>query len=585
MWYHVKFKAGGAMLGDQGEGNTMKTVNAVTEFCTSASSAATQFALIGTQDNFYLKCRTGRYVNFADGAYKTSATEKAMLKLIAHGKDAAYWEFQRAGGQCMNQHTGGGVDKELREWSANDDNNAAQFISEFPRSIPDIFSYENDPVYYFVQFNAGGGVLSDLGSGNKAKTAGISKSDDSQQWMFVGGPSDFYMKSKKGNYLSFENEAYTTSNEAGVAMTIFATENGNAEGCWELKRKEGKNCMNQHQGAGIGRELHEWNAGDNNNPVRLMVAKNVPPLFSVVGGQENWYFVKFINKNNYLSGDGVKSAKLDHIDANVWKFVGTIDNFQLVNREGAYVGVNGTKLQTQNEAYAPGFKLVETTVAKYPYKYEIVSKDASLSNPILTGADAGNAVTLSSSSVENAPVEFVLEKDMKYDDFACVGVNSFVPVNALTLWYDKPATMTGVKNKWMEYSLPIGNGQLGACLFGGICKDEIQFNEKTLWTGGPNDMGGYGQYKNFGSIFVEDLSGNIGFGSTNSAKDYVRWLDIENGTAGVRYTNYDGSTTYERTYFSSEPDQVVAARYRAIGKRPPLLQRQERKGDVALGTE
>ena len=87
----------------------------------------------------------------------------------------------------------------------------------------------------------------------------------------------------------------------------------------------------------------------------------------------------------------------------------------------------------------------------------------------------------------------------------------FTPRNPMTLWYDVPSTATGVKNVWMEYSLPIGNGQLGGSRCGGLNKDEIQFNEKTLWTGKPSDMqgfgGGYGQYKIFGSIFVEDLSG------------------------------------------------------------------------------
>lgn len=561
VWYHVQFKAGGAMLGDEGEGKPMKTVNAVTEFNAAESLKPTQFALIGTQDNFYLKCRTGHYVNFADGAYKTSAAEKVMLKLIAHGKDAAYWEIQRSGSkQCMNQHQGGGVGRELHEWTANDDNNPVQFVSEAPRSLPAIFSYENAPVYYFVQFNSGGGALSDKGSGNKAKTAKISKSDESQQWMFVGNPNNFYMKSKKGNYLNFANDAFTTSNESGVSMAIIATENGGAEGCWELKRADKGNCMNQYQGAGLDRELHEWGAGDNNNPVRLMIAKNVPPLFSVVGGQENWYFVKFINKNNYLSGNGVKSAKLDHVDANLWKFVGTIDNFQLVNREGAYVGVNGTKLQTQNEAYAPGFKLVETVVEKYPYKYEIVSNDASLSKPVMTGADAGNAVSLGGTNGENAPVDFILEKEMKYDDFAFGETTQHIPSNAFTLWYDKPATITGVKNKWMEYSLPIGNGQFGASLFGGVAVDEIQFNEKTLWSGGPEE---YGIYLNFGSVYVEEISGDFGYGSNKPVVEYYRQLDLGNATGTVSFKNVDKSVTHTREYIASYPDQCVAVRYSA----------------------
>ncbi|MDB5193641.1 MAG: glycoside hydrolase family 95 protein [Segetibacter sp.] len=50
----------------------------------------------------------------------------------------------------------------------------------------------------------------------------------------------------------------------------------------------------------------------------------------------------------------------------------------------------------------------------------------------------------------------------------------------LKLWYNKPAT------KWVE-ALPIGNGRLGAMIFGGVEKDRIQFNEETLWTGEPRN--------------------------------------------------------------------------------------------------
>ncbi|SEH00153.1 Glycosyl hydrolase family 65, N-terminal domain [Nonomuraea solani] len=53
----------------------------------------------------------------------------------------------------------------------------------------------------------------------------------------------------------------------------------------------------------------------------------------------------------------------------------------------------------------------------------------------------------------------------------------------LTLWYDKPAT------DWETQALPIGNGPLGAMIFGGVASERIQFNEKTLWTGGPGSPG------------------------------------------------------------------------------------------------
>lgn len=58
----------------------------------------------------------------------------------------------------------------------------------------------------------------------------------------------------------------------------------------------------------------------------------------------------------------------------------------------------------------------------------------------------------------------------------------------LILWYNKPA------EKWTS-ALPIGNGRLGAMVFGGVEKDHLQFNEETLWTGGPRDYNRKGAYK------------------------------------------------------------------------------------------
>ncbi|HCQ00660.1 MAG TPA: alpha-L-fucosidase, partial [Candidatus Latescibacteria bacterium] len=51
--------------------------------------------------------------------------------------------------------------------------------------------------------------------------------------------------------------------------------------------------------------------------------------------------------------------------------------------------------------------------------------------------------------------------------------------NHLTLWYAQPA------QKWVE-ALPVGNGRLGAMVFGGTAVEHLQFNEDTLWTGRPH---------------------------------------------------------------------------------------------------
>ena len=51
--------------------------------------------------------------------------------------------------------------------------------------------------------------------------------------------------------------------------------------------------------------------------------------------------------------------------------------------------------------------------------------------------------------------------------------------------------MTSPRRQWME-ALPIGNGRLGAMVFGGVAEERIQFNESTLWTGQPHDYANEG---------------------------------------------------------------------------------------------
>lgn len=54
------------------------------------------------------------------------------------------------------------------------------------------------------------------------------------------------------------------------------------------------------------------------------------------------------------------------------------------------------------------------------------------------------------------------------------------PSNPLALWYKQPAKL------WTE-ALPVGNGRLGAMVFGGVDSERLQLNEDTLWSGAPKD--------------------------------------------------------------------------------------------------
>jgi alpha-L-fucosidase 2 len=72
--------------------------------------------------------------------------------------------------------------------------------------------------------------------------------------------------------------------------------------------------------------------------------------------------------------------------------------------------------------------------------------------------------------------------------FSLCMLAGFAQQQNLRLWYKQPS------QKWTD-ALPIGNGKLGALIFGGVDEEHIQFNEETLWTGGPRDYARPGAYK------------------------------------------------------------------------------------------
>ncbi|HEX6682611.1 MAG TPA: glycoside hydrolase N-terminal domain-containing protein, partial [Candidatus Limnocylindrales bacterium] len=160
------------------------------------------------------------------------------------------------------------------------------------------------------------------------------------------------------------------------------------------------------------------------------------------------------------------------------------------------------------------------------------------------------------------------------------------------LWYSKPAT------SWDSHALPIGNGALGAMIFGGVPVERLQINEKSLWTGGPgshpdhtfgnwpsprpgaldearrridldgrldNDeavrllgqpRAGYGAYQSLADLLLD-----FDHGGGDDVTGYRRELDIANAIARVTYRT--GGVTHEREYFAGHPGNVIVARLRA----------------------
>jgi len=123
------------------------------------------------------------------------------------------------------------------------------------------------------------------------------------------------------------------------------------------------------------------------------------------------------------------------------------------------------------------------------------------------------------------------------------------------LWYTRPA------KQWEPEALPIGNGRMGAMLFGGIQSDRIQFNEQSLWSGDNNWDGayetgdhGFGCYRNFGEFVID-------FNHVDTANEYQRALNI---STGIHNTSFElNGIKFTREAFASYPDQVMVFRYTA----------------------
>jgi len=167
---------------------------------------------------------------------------------------------------------------------------------------------------------------------------------------------------------------------------------------------------------------------------------------------------------------------------------------------------------------------------------------------------------------------------------------SFADIVPNVLWYEQPAT------DWEREALPIGNGALGAMIFGSASQERVQFNEETLWTGGPGSKSGYdfgipsqsmarevtevaaqierdhslepehvaarlgrkargfGEYQTFGDLLID-------FPPTANVTNYRRELDLDNAIARVTYDADE--MQYQREFFASYPDGVIGVRLSA----------------------
>ena len=176
------------------------------------------------------------------------------------------------------------------------------------------------------------------------------------------------------------------------------------------------------------------------------------------------------------------------------------------------------------------------------------------------------------------------------------------PSSPLSLWYRAPASdhpllpldasrqsrQAGTA-EWVQ-ALPVGNGRLGAMVFGGVVHERLQLNEDTLWAGRPYDpvnpeakdtlpevrrLLAERKYPDAAKLVGEKVMSKplaqmpyetlgdlaLTFPQVDSAEDYRRDLDLATATAHVTYAS--GGVTFSREVFASAPDQVIVVRLTA----------------------
>lgn len=294
------------------------------------------------------------------------------------------------------------------------------------------------------------------------------------------------------------------------------------------------------------------------------------PTFST-DEAETWYVIQFRNGEAALQDQGealpLKTAAVDrNSTAQQWKLVGTQQDCEIIGRSGRHIYYNGSRYAA-SASQTGHLRLVASTNGTYAPAWEIqTSATAGNSMNQWGGAGAGRELGSWSAGDVNNPLLFIDPASLpetdphpqKLTEWACAANSTFRPDNLLTLWYTVPVTKVGGGDPWMEQALPIGNGQLGAMIYGGIRQDIVQFNEKTLWTGSSTVYNRDGGYQNFGELIITDTSDRFGTSSGKGVKDYVRTLDLSTATATAEWKNTDKSVTFRREYIASYPDQVIA---------------------------
>ncbi len=293
----------------------------------------------------------------------------------------------------------------------------------------------------------------------------------------------------------------------------------------------------------------------------ILSAQTMPTISTA--DNEVWYYIQFTtgkaviqdmgNNKKVITKEAIKDEK-----SQLWKITKVLnkENYRFTNQLGRSLKLSGGRF-VATDGTGNAFEFVHTTYEQYKDKSWMLQRVGAVGQVNQFG---GQGVNRELGEWENlgdhgSCLEFRLPEDLKFKvpkperpkKEATITGKPQAPASKYSLWYSRPARI------WMTHALPIGNGEFGGMIFGGIKQEEVQFNDKTLWEGTTTD---YGAYQNFGSLIINQLG-------IDAVENYRRSLDIENAVADVQFEV--GDVKYKREFFSSNPDDVLVVRYESTG--------------------
>lgn len=553
-WYYLCYQSTGAAIQDNGAGKPL------THVAPTEGSTAQQWKLVAEGDGYRLISREGHEI-VKDGTFAATDGNGIVWSML-ESNFAGCWMLKNPADDygCLNRYGDGTVGGWLAD--ANDPNNAIEFLDDNAIAGMPKFSTEKSKVPYYMTFACTGEAITDNGDGNNLTGSTPRRGNRSQHWMIEGTADDFVIVSSQGRYVR-KNGAFQATDSRDNA-DHFNFIKSNIDGCWQVKYKgDDWGCMNLYSDG----RVDGWYADGNesHNAISFVDIDNVLdlPAFST-DGDDHWYYIAYASGDKVFTDNGPGKAMTATVikpdeASQQWKLVGDPDALILVSRLGNAVYKDGPFRTTSDLTRAHKLRLEKAGNSDFDgcFQFNYTGDGWGImnhySNDEINGyyndpSDQNNAVSfVSPDGVKGQP-------DMSgIEEVSVKGATDYLPAHRATLWYTSPVTAADVENPWMEYALPIGNGEFGAMVYGGIRCEQLQFNDKSLWTGTSRRRG---CYQNFGDLFIEDITPGL-----TDAEGYVRYLDMADGIAGVKYTA--GGVTFTREYFASNPDKVVAVKLSA----------------------